>query len=157
MAKLNTGDLAPDFTLPSTEKSENFTLSSAKGSWIVLYFYPKDDTPGCTKEACNFRDRVKDYQKVNAKIYGISTDSLASHQKFIAKFNLPFPLLADVDKKVVELYDVYKEKSMYGKKYLGIVRSTFIVDPEGKISKIFSNVKVDEHHQEVLDWIAANS
>jgi peroxiredoxin Q/BCP len=147
---------APDFTLASSDEKD-VTLSDLQGQWVVLYFYPKDDTPGCTTEACNFRDRVKDYEKVGAKIYGVSVDDLASHAKFIKKYNLPFPLLADTDKKVVEQYGVWKEKSMYGKKYFGIERTTFVIDPKGVIRKIYAKVKVDNHHQEVLDFIQENS
>jgi len=152
MAKLEEGQKAPDFQLPSSEGG-NFGLKDAAGKWLVLYFYPKDDTPGCTKEACNFRDRLKDYQAVNALIYGVSADSLASHSKFIEKYHLPFPLLADEDKKVIEAYGVWKEKNMYGRKYWGIERTTFVIDPQGKIAKIYARVKVDKHHEEVLDFI----
>ncbi len=153
MTNLNVGDKAPNFTLSSTS-GNSFSLSEALGRWVVLYFYPKDDTPGCTKEACNFRDRVKDYAKMNAEIYGVSMDDLKSHQKFISKYHLPFPLLADTEKKVVELYGVLKEKSMFGKSFLGLVRTTFLISPDGKIAKIWSNVKVENHHQEVLDFIS---
>jgi len=149
------GVQAPDFTLASTEEKD-VTLHDLQGQWVVLYFYPKDDTPGCTTEACNFRDRVKDYEKVGAKIYGVSVDDLHSHSKFIKKYNLPFPLLADTEKTVVAKYAVWKEKSMYGKKYFGTERTTFVIDPEGKIRKIYAKVKVDNHHQEVLDFIQDN-
>ncbi len=152
MSEINEGVLAPDFTLPSSE-GKDVTLSSLKGKYVVLYFYPKDDTPGCTKEACNFRDRVADYESVGAKIYGVSVDDMNSHQKFIKKYQLPFPLLADTEKKVVGLYGVWKEKSFMGKKYMGTERNTFVIDPEGKIIKIFEKVKVDDHHQEVLAFI----
>jgi peroxiredoxin Q/BCP len=152
MSEIHEGVLAPDFTLPSSE-GKDVTLSSLKGKYVVLYFYPKDDTPGCTKEACNFRDRVADYESVGAKIYGVSVDDMNSHQKFIKKYQLPFPLLADTEKKVVGLYGVWKEKSFMGKKYMGTERNTFVIDPEGKIIKIFEKVKVDDHHQEVLAFI----
>ena len=156
MAKLEVGNAAPNFDLESSEGGR-FSLKDAAGKWLVLYFYPKDDTPGCTKEACNFRDKVADYKKVGALIYGVSADSLASHEKFIKKYNLPFPLLADTEKKALDAYGVWKEKSMYGKTFLGIERSTFLIDPSGKIAKIWSKVKVENHHQDVLDFIKLNS
>ena len=149
---LEVGQKAPNFSLPSSQGGE-FSLTDAKGKWLVLYFYPKDDTPGCTTEACNFRDSSKDYAAANALIYGVSIDSLESHTKFIKKFNLPVPLLADTEKKVVELYGVWKEKSMYGRKYMGIERTTFVIDTEGKIAKIFPKVSVTDHHKAVLDFI----
>jgi peroxiredoxin Q/BCP len=152
MRNLKTGSAAPDFTLESSSGGK-FSPKDAKGKWLVLYFYPKDDTPGCTKEACNFRDTVKDYEKVGALIYGVSVDSLKSHEKFINKYHLPFPLLADTEKEVVEKYGVWKEKSFLGKKYMGTERTTFVIDPQGKIAKIYPKVKVDQHHQEVLDFI----
>ena len=156
MATLKVGDMAPDFQLASTEGGD-FSLSDAAGKWLVLYFYPKDDTPGCTKEACNFRDRVKDYQAVNALIYGVSGDSLESHQKFIAKYHLPFPLLADPEHKALADYSVWKEKNMYGRLYWGIERTTYLIDTQGKIAKIFPKVKVDKHHEDVLEFIKNNS
>lgn len=152
MSKLEAGQKAPDFKLPSSSGG-NFSLKDAQGKWLVLYFYPKDDTPGCTKEACNFRDYLKDYQAVNALIFGVSTDDLVSHKKFIEKYHLPFPLLADTEKKVVETYGVWKEKSMFGKKFWSIERTTFVIDPQGKIAKVYHRVKVDNHHQDVLDFI----
>ena len=150
------GKSAPEFTLSSSE-GKDVSLSDLRGKWVVLYFYPKDDTPGCTTEACNFRDRVSDYKKVGAMIYGVSCDDLKSHEKFISKYKLPFPLLSDNEKKVVEMFGVWKEKSMYGKKYFGIERTTFLIDGEGIVRKVFSKVKVDNHHQEVLDFIKENS
>lgn len=155
MANLEVGMKAPDFTA-DVSNGGKFSPKDAAGKWLVLYFYPKDDTPGCTKEACNFRDKAQDYAKENALIYGVSIDSIESHHKFIKKFTLPFPLLADTEKKVVELYGVWKEKSMYGKKYMGIERTTFLIDPSGKIAKIYAKVKVDNHHEEVLDFIRNN-
>lgn len=155
MTELEVGNAAPDFELESSEGGK-FSLKDAAGKWLVLYFYPKDDTPGCTKEACNFRDRVADYRSAGALIYGVSADDLASHEKFIKKYNLPFPLLADTDKKVIETYGVWKEKNIYGKKSWGIERTTFLIDPSGKIAKIWARVKVDNHHQEVLDFIKQN-
>lgn len=152
MENLIEGNLAPEFSLPSSEGKE-VSLKDLRGKWVVLYFYPKDDTPGCTTEACNFRDRIADYKKVGAVIYGLSVDDLKSHDKFIQKYKLPFPLLSDTEKQVVNLYGVWKEKSMYGKKYFGVERTTFVIDPEGKFAKIYAKVKVDNHHQEVLDFI----
>ncbi len=140
---------APVFSLPSTT-GKTISLADLKGKKVVLYFYPKDDTPGCTKEACNFRDVIKDTEKAGAVVLGVSPDPVASHQKFRDKFNLPFPLLADIDHAVAEKYGVWKEKSMYGKTYMGIERTTFIIDGQGKIAKIFSRVKVENHHAEVL-------
>jgi peroxiredoxin Q/BCP len=127
------------------------TNASLKGKKVVLYFYPKDDTPGCTKESCNFRDTYADFTKENAVILGVSPDDIDSHHKFKSKFSLPFPLLADTDHKVAEAFDVWKEKSMYGKNYMGIERTTFILDTQGNIAKIFPKVKVDDHHTEVLE------
>ncbi|MCX8105578.1 MAG: thioredoxin-dependent thiol peroxidase [Ignavibacterium album] len=144
------GKKAPDFTLPD-QNGNKVKLSDLKGKYVVLYFYPKDDTSGCTKEACNFRDAFPKFQNIDAVILGVSPDSIASHKKFAEKYKLPFQLLADEDKKVVEKYGVWKEKSMYGKKYMGVERTTFIIDPDGKIKKIFPKVKVDNHHQEVLE------
>ena len=152
MSKLEVGNKAPSFNVASSE-GKNFSLAEAAGKWLVLYFYPKDDTPGCTTEACNFRDRLKDYQAVNALIYGVSVDGLDAHAKFIKKFHLPFPLLADTEKEMVEAYGVWKEKSMFGKKYWGIERTTFLIDPKGKIAQIWSSVKVSNHHEEVLQAI----
>ncbi len=151
MAKeLEAGDKAPDFNLPSST-GENISLKSLKGKSVVLYFYPKDDTPGCTKESCGFRDELSQFNKASAVILGVSNDSLDSHQKFINKYSLTFPLLSDEDHAVSEKYGVYKEKNMYGKKYWGIERSTFVIDTGGKIKQIFRKVKVDNHIQEVLE------
>ena len=146
---LKVGQKAPDFTV-SDDKGEKVKLSDFKGKKVVLYFYPKDDTPGCTKEACAFRDGISQIKKQGAVVLGVSTDSVESHKKFKSKFELNFPLLADTDKKMVETYGTWKEKSMYGKKYMGIERTTFIIDESGKISHIFPKVKVDEHYDEVL-------
>ena len=148
------GKAAPAFNLESTD-GEKISLSGLKGKKVVLYFYPKDDTPGCTTEACNFRDSFADFKKAGAVILGVSPDALKSHEKFKSKFNLPFPLLADEDHAVAEKYGVWKEKSMYGKKYMGIERSTFVIDGAGKIAKIFAKVKVAEHHEEVLEAVKA--
>ena len=147
---LEVGDKAPAFKLKNQD-GEIISLSNLKGKPVVLYFYPKDDTPGCTKEACNFRDEFTKFGKLNAEIIGISADSVDSHKKFADKYKLPFNLLADEKKEIVEKYGVWKEKNMYGRKYMGIERTTFIIDANVKISKIFSKVKVDDHNQEVMD------
>jgi len=143
------GKPVPDFSLPSTGAGP-FKLSSARGKTVVLYFYPADDTPGCTKEACNFRDDYLQYRTARAVILGVSPDDETSHQKFKKKFNLPFPLLADKGHKVCEKYGVWAKKSTFGKQYMGVIRSTFIIDPKGRIAKIFEKVRVPEHSQEVL-------
>ncbi len=146
---LKEGSKAPDFTA-TNQNGQKVKLSDLKGKRVVLYFYPKDDTPGCTKEACSFRDADDEYTKKGIKVLGVSTDSESSHQKFISKFSLPFDLLADTDKNIVEKYGVWGEKSMYGRKYMGTLRKTFLIDENGKIVKIFDKVKVDEHADEVL-------
>ena len=146
---LKEGDKAPDFT--STDQDGNkVKLSDYKGKRVVLYFYPKDDTPGCTKEACSFRDADQTFNAKGIKVFGVSTDDEKSHQKFISKFQLPFDLIADTDKKIVEIYGVWGEKSMYGKKYMGTFRKTFLIDEAGKIAHIFDKVNVAEHADEVL-------
>src|SRR6476620_9672809 len=146
---LKEGDVAPDFN-SKDQNGETVKLSDYKGKKVVLYFYPKDDTPGCTKEACSFRDADDIYRGKGIKVFGVSTDSEASHQKFISKFQLPFDLLADTYKQIVEAYGVWGEKSMYGKKYMGTNRKTFLIDKEGKIAKIFDKVDVSNHADEVL-------
>lgn len=146
---LKEGNKAPDFTAVD-QNGNKFKLSDQKGKRIVLYFYPKDDTPGCTKQACSLRDAYDVFEKKGIKVVGVSIDDERSHQKFISKFDLPFDLIADTDKKVVEKYGVWGEKSMYGKKYMGTHRKTFLIDENGKIVKIFDKVKVAEHADEVL-------
>jgi peroxiredoxin Q/BCP len=146
---LSIGDEAPDFVMKS-DADETIRLSDYRGKKIVLYFYPKDDTPGCTAEACSFRDGFSEIERKGAVVFGVSTDSVESHKKFKEKYHLNFPLLSDVEKKVVNAYGVWKEKNMYGKKYMGIERTTFIIDELGKIKKIFPKVKVDGHLEEVL-------
>ena len=146
---LKEGDTAPDFTTKD-ENGNDVRLADFRGSRVVLYFYPKDDTPGCTKEACSFRDANDVYTEKGIKVFGVSNDTEKSHQKFISKFSLPFSLLADTDKKLVNDYGVYGEKSMYGKKYMGINRTTFLIDEAGKIKKIFNKINVSEHADEVL-------
>lgn len=148
---LTTGDQAPNFTTPSST-GKNISLKDFQGQKnIVLYFYPKDDTPGCTVQACGFRDEIKAIEKLNAVVLGVSPDSLKSHDKFISKFKLPYILLSDEDKKLCQDYGVWVEKSMYGRKYLGVARTTFIIDKKGKIAKIFEKVKPEGHNQEVIE------
>ena len=143
------GEKAPAFTLQADDGSK-VKLSDLKGSPVVLYFYPADDTPGCTQEACAFRDRSAELKKLGAKIFGISPDDVASHVKFRDKFKLNFPLLADPDHAVAEKFGAWREKNMYGKKRMGIVRSTFLIDTDGVIQKVWRSVKVDGHDQAVL-------
>ena len=146
---LKIGDKAPSFKLKNQD-DKLVSLSDLKVKPVVLYFYPKDDTSGCTKEACNFRDEFPKFGKMKAEIIGVSADSVESHKRFAQKYKLPFNLLSDEKKEVLEKYGVWQEKSMYGKKYMGIVRTTFIIDAKGKISKIFPKVKVENHNQEVM-------
>jgi peroxiredoxin Q/BCP len=143
------GQLATDFTLP-TDTGDTLTLSSLRGQWVVLYAYPKDDTSGCTTEACEFRDLFPKFKKGKAVILGISPDSVKSHQKFKAKYELPFTLVADEEKVALQAYDIWKEKSMYGRKYMGVERTTFVIDPEGRIAKVFEKVKPAGHAEEVM-------
>lgn len=149
---INVGYLAPDFSLLGSDGNTH-KLSDYRGKKIVLYFYPKDNTPGCTNEACDFRDNHTTIENKNAIIIGISKDSIKSHDKFINKLQLPFLLLADEDKSVCSLYDVIKEKNMYGKKVLGIERSTFIIDENGILLKEFRKVKVKNHVNEVIECL----
>ncbi len=149
----NIGDIAPDFTLPATG-GKTVSLSDYKGkSAVVLYWYPKDMTPGCTTEACSFRDLEQEFKDAGAVILGVSMDSIKSHENFATKHSLPFTLLSDEDKTVSTAYDVFKEKSMYGKTFLGIVRTTFVIDKAGIIRKVWPKVKVDGHVDEVLEFI----
>ncbi|HLP78605.1 MAG TPA: thioredoxin-dependent thiol peroxidase [Candidatus Paceibacterota bacterium] len=147
--KLKEGDPAPPFTA-TTNGGGKLSLSDFKGQNVVLYFYPKDDTPGCTKEACSFRDNFAALKKKGAVVLGVSTDSTKSHDKFVEKFKLPFTLLADEDKKIVEAYGVWGEKSFMGRKYMGTNRVTFLIGPDGVIKKIWPQVKPEEHVAEVL-------
>lgn len=144
------GKPAPDFSLVD-QHGKKVTLSKLKGSPVVLYFYPKDDTPGCTTEACNFRDDSAAFKKKGAVILGVSPDDALSHGKFATKFNLPFSLLADVGNKTCELYGVWKEKNMYGKKYMGVERTTFLIDGKGIVRQIYAKVKVDGHSAAILE------
>ena len=146
---LTIGELAPDFTLPATS-NQNISLHDFKGKNVVLYFYPKDDTPGCTTEACDFRDNMALLQDEGVVILGVSKDSVASHEKFKEKYKLNFPLLSDEAGEMLNAYGVWMEKSMMGKKYMGIDRSTFLIDANGKIAAIWRNVKVQNHVKEIL-------
>lgn len=146
---LKDGKSAPDFSL-SDSNGNKVSLNDFHGKKVILYFYPKDMTSGCTQEACDFRDQFPNFKKLKAVVIGISPDSAASHKKFEDKYELPFILLSDDKKQVVKKYGVWKEKSMYGKKYMGVERTTFIIDEEGKILKIFPKVKVNGHVEEVL-------
>lgn len=149
------GDPAIDFTLEASS-GESVTLSEYRGKPVVLFFYPKDMTPGCTMEACDFRDQFEEFNEVGAVVFGISRDPISSHQKFIQKHNLPYLLLSDPEGEVCEKYGVLKEKSMFGKKFIGIERSTFIIDAEGKVAKVYRKVKVKGHVEEVLQFIKEN-
>jgi thioredoxin-dependent peroxiredoxin len=150
---LKEGDAAPDIRL-QTDSGEEFRLSSLKGKRVVLYFYPKADTPGCTAEACEFRDEIKAFTKRGVAVVGVSPDKPAAQAKFKQKYELPFTLLADQEKAAAEAYGVWREKNMYGKKVMGIVRSTFVIGPDGRIEKIYGNVKAKGHAAQVLGAIA---
>jgi len=151
---LEEGDTAPDFELPSST-GKPIRLSSLKGKSVVLYFYPEDDTPGCTKEACSFRDNLPKFEGLDAVILGVSQDSLVSHERFIGKFSLNFTLLSDEGLVAHKLYGTWKLKDNYGKTYWGTERSTFVIDKKGRIKKVFRKVKVDGHEAEVLQALQA--
>lgn len=146
------GDNAPNFSLKD-QNGNIVSLDSFLGKKVILFFYPKDDTPGCTVEACNFRDDFEIYEEKNAVLLGISKDGEESHRKFISKFNLPFSLLCDEDHAVAEEYGAWGEKSMYGRKYMGIIRSTIVVDTEGKVEQLFEKVKPKDHSKELLELL----
>ena len=146
------GEMAPDFTAV-TDAGEEIRLSSLRGRKVVLYFYPKDNTPGCTQEACDFRDRQAAFDAQNAVVLGVSTDSAKSQQGFKSKHGLPFTLLADPDKELVSTYGVYREKKQYGRTYMGTVRTTFVIDESGKIAQVFDNVRVKGHADAVLEAV----
>ena len=146
---LQPGDQAPDFTA-KTDGGDDLTLSRLRGRKVVLYFYPKDDTPGCTKEACGFRDALPDFSGIDAEILGVSKDSVAKHDKFKAKYNLPFRLVSDEDGSICEAYGTWVEKSMYGRKYMGIDRATFLIDETGVVREAWRKVKVTGHVEAVL-------
>ena len=146
---VSSGILAPDFELLDDTNTSR-KLSDFRGRNVILYFYPKDDTPGCTKEACNFRDDYSVYEKAGVAVLGVSPDSVESHVKFKTKFQLPFPLLADEEHKVCDLYQVWGPKKFMGKEYEGVLRTTFLIDPRGNIARVFENVRPSEHSAEVL-------
>ena len=152
MAMLDVGDKAPAFSLED-QSGKPVKLSDFKGKTVVLYFYPKDDTPGCTREACAFRDEHSALRKAGAVVLGVSPDSWVSHAKFAGKYDLPFPLLADTDHAVSEKYGAWGEKSLYGRKFMGINRSTFLIDGSGKVARVWPKVKVDGHVDQVLQAI----
>lgn len=148
MSELKIGDIAPDFTRP-TDGNGEITLSALRGKKVVLYFYPKDNTPGCTAESCDFNESLPHFETLGAQIIGLSKDSVTKHDNFKAKYDLKFPLVSDEEGKVLEAYGVWKEKSMYGKTFLGIERSTFLIDEQGKIAAIWRKVKVKGHVEDV--------
>jgi peroxiredoxin Q/BCP len=149
---LKVGDKAPDFKL-KTDTGETVNLKDYRGKKVILYFYPKDMTSGCTTEACDFRDNIKTFTKKNSVILGVSADSVDSHKKFKDKYELPFTLLSDETKEMINDYGVWKEKSMYGKKYMGIERTTFVINERGRIEKIFNKVSVNGHIEELLEGL----
>lgn len=145
---LETGQMAPDFTLPDQD-GQPFTLSSLRGGYVVLYFYPKDNTSGCTKEACSLNGELDAFSGLGARVVGVSADGSESHQRFIARYSLGFTLLSDGDHEVMKAYEAYGEKTMYGKKTVGVIRSTFLIDPEGRIARIWRKVNTATHGQDV--------
>jgi len=149
MKKIKLNTKAPDFNLPDQD-GKLHKLSDYKGKWVLLYFYPKDDTPGCTKEACGIRDEFKNFKNLNIVVLGVSADSSESHKKFAQKYKLPFTLLSDESKKVLKKYGVWGKKKFMGKEYEGILRTSFLINPDGKIVKIYEQVKPDIHAKEVL-------
>ena len=156
MTDINIGDDSPDFSLPSTDGS-NIISSDLRGSTVVLYFYPKDDTPGCTKEACGFRDNYDVLTEKGVVILGVSRDSIESHNKFTNKYSLPFPLLTDPEAEIAKKFGAYGEKKMYGRVYEGVLRQTFLINKDGKIGKIWRRVKTATHAEEVLSAVEALS
>jgi peroxiredoxin Q/BCP len=150
------GSKAPDFQLPD-HSGKTVSLSQLAGKNVVLYFYPKDDTPGCTREACGFRDEHSALEKAGAVVLGVSPDGATSHQKFITKYNLPFPLLSDTEHKVADAYGVWGEKSLYGRKFIGLTRATFLIDAQGKVKHVWPKVKVDGHVSQVLSALTGGA
>jgi len=160
MPEIKAGDIAPNFRLPAfvPGKGESvISLDDFKGAPVVLYFYPKDDTSGCTAEACDFRDNIKAFDRLGARVIGVSKDSVASHEKFAKKYELNFTLVSDEDTKMCQAYDVWAQKSMYGRKYMGIDRSTFLIDAQGRIAAFWRNVKVKSHVADVSEALEALS
>lgn len=147
---LEEGKKAPDFTAKADGDKE-VSLSDYKGEWLVLYFYPKDNTSGCTKEACAFTDNIEEFNKINSNVVGVSPDSVKSHDKFKDKHNLAFDLISDPEKEIAKNYEAFGEKKMYGKTYMGIIRSTYIIDPEGTIKKVYPKVRVKGHVEKVME------
>lgn len=152
---LNVKDKAPDFTLQD-QFGNLVSLNSFLGKKVVLYFYPKDDTPGCTRQACSFRDNYEEFKNLDVVVIGISKDDLKSHQKFASKYNLPFILLADPDQDAINKYQVLKEKKMFGKAYMGVSRTTYIIDEQGYIEKVFKDAKPDTNSTEIIEYLANN-
>lgn len=146
---LEIGTNAPDFTA-DIENGKQLSLSDHRGKWVILYFYPKDNTPGCTKEACSFRDNMSEITKLGAEVIGVSPDTIKSHEKFIAKFDLNFHLVADPEKEICKAYDILGEKKMFGKVSFGVIRSTYIIDPEGIVRYVYKRVKVAGHTEQVM-------
>ena len=149
MSKLQTGDQAPEFNLPDQD-GKMHAFKDFAGQWVLLYFYPKDDTPGCTTEACSLRDNFPNFKELKVRVFGVSTDSISSHRKFVDKYKLPFTLLSDESKELVKAYDVYKPKKFMGKEFLGTMRESFLIDSKGKIAKVYEDVKPAEHVAKVL-------
>lgn len=150
---LEVGQVAPDFRLLDQD-GETRSLTDARGRWVVVYFYPKDDTPGCTKEACSFRDDLPRFEGLNALVWGVSADDERAHQKFVQKYDLNFPLLVDPDKTMLSAYGAWVEKSMYGKTYMGVARVTYLIDPEGRVARVWRKVSPEEHAAEVAAALA---
>jgi peroxiredoxin Q/BCP len=148
------GIVAPDFSLPDQEGNMH-TLSSQKGKWVLIYFYPKDDTPGCTIQACAIRDDFPEFQKLDVTVFGISADPVKSHAKFVEKYHLPFTVLSDEEKKTLNDYGVWKKKSFMGRTYMGIDRTSFLIDPEGKVAKVYEKVKALGHAEMILSDLKA--
>lgn len=149
---LNVGEMAPDFTLLNQD-GEEVSLSHYRGKKVILYFYPRDNTPGCTKQACGFAERYPQFEELGAVIIGVSKDTVASHKKFETKYNLPFTLVSDPELIAIQAYDVWKEKNMYGKKVMGVVRTTYLIDENGTIEKVYGKVKAADNPQQMLDEI----
>ena len=149
---LKVGDPAPHFTAPS-DSGRDLSLKDFRGKKVILYFYPKDNTPGCTQQACDFRDAMGRLRSNGVAVLGVSPDSVASHQKFKQKHSLPFPLIVDEDHRIAQAYGVWQEKSLYGRKFMGIVRSTFVIDEKGKIAEVYEKVKVNGHVESLLETV----